>query len=128
MTHLFHLGDILSITTDRLVSLRHMEGVYDILNYMTGESLFTHQLIRAGEVCKPAILLQHPRLKNVSVADLDKDTWKDWLARQAEVHGKELSITPIGEGVYEAKDPIEELRDMKPDANIIIINTEGGTP
>lgn len=29
----FHLGDILSITTGRLVSRRHMEGVYDLLNF-----------------------------------------------------------------------------------------------
>lgn len=46
-TKTFHLGDILTITTGRLVSPRHMEGVYDILNWMTGEDLLvTHQIPR----------------------------------------------------------------------------------
>lgn len=44
----FHLGDVLSITTGHLLSPRHMEGVYEILNHMTGDQLFTHQLPRAS--------------------------------------------------------------------------------
>lgn len=32
----FHISDILTITSGRLVSSRHMDGIYDILNYMTG--------------------------------------------------------------------------------------------
>ena len=57
-TREFHLGDILSITTGYLVSRRHMKGVYDILNFMTGDTLFTHQLPRAGDECKPYLLKQ----------------------------------------------------------------------
>lgn len=49
----FHIGDILSITTERLVSPRLIEGVYDILNYMTGDNLMTHQLPRASRHCAP---------------------------------------------------------------------------
>ena len=44
----FHISDILSITTGRLVATRHVEGIYDILGFMTGEELFTHQLPRAS--------------------------------------------------------------------------------
>jgi len=32
----FHISDVLSITTGRLVSSRKMEGIYKILNHMTG--------------------------------------------------------------------------------------------
>ena len=42
----FYLGDVLSVAIDRLVSLRHMDGVYDILNFMTGDDLLTHELPR----------------------------------------------------------------------------------
>jgi hypothetical protein len=38
-TRPFHLGDVLTITTGRLVSPRHMDGVYDVLNFMTGDNL-----------------------------------------------------------------------------------------
>jgi hypothetical protein len=40
----FDLGDVLSITTGRLVSQRGMDGIYDVLNFMTGDDLMTHQL------------------------------------------------------------------------------------
>lgn len=62
----FHLGDVLSITTGVLVSFRSMEGIYDILNFMTGDDLFTHQLPRATDECKPHLLEQFPELKEGS--------------------------------------------------------------
>ena len=58
----FHIGDVLSITTGRLVSPRHIDGVYDILNFMTDDNLFTHQLPRACDECKPFLLKQFPQL------------------------------------------------------------------
>jgi hypothetical protein len=64
----FHLGDILSVTTGRLVSLKHIEGVYNILNFMTGESLYTHQLIIASPMMREPIFEQHPWLRNIKVA------------------------------------------------------------
>ena len=58
----FSLGDVLSITTGRLLSDCHMDGVYDILNWMTGDNLFTHQLPRAAEKCEPWLIEQYPQL------------------------------------------------------------------
>lgn len=49
----FHVGDILSITTGRLTSPRGMDGIYDILGYMTDDSPFTTQLGRFAEESKP---------------------------------------------------------------------------
>jgi hypothetical protein len=48
-TREFHLGDVLSITTGVLVSPRRMEGVSDILEFMTGSDLFTHQRQWSGQ-------------------------------------------------------------------------------
>jgi hypothetical protein len=67
----FDLGDVLSITTGRLVSPRRMKGVADILSYMTGESLLTHSLLRAGDICKPEIIRQHPQLGEIVVVEVD---------------------------------------------------------
>src|SRR3990167_6769223 len=49
----FHIGDVLSITTGRLVSPRGIEGIYDILGYMTDDSPYTTQLGRFAEECLP---------------------------------------------------------------------------
>jgi hypothetical protein len=70
----FDLSDVLSITTGRLVSTRHMNGIYDILNYLTGDNLFTHQLPRAMEWAKPKVLELHPGLRDMdaALANLDR--------------------------------------------------------
>lgn len=65
----FHISDVLTITTGRLVSTRHMEGVYEILNYMTGDNLFTHQLPRAGKECAPVLCALYPELSTEALAD-----------------------------------------------------------
>lgn len=58
----FHISDVLSVTTGYLVSTRHIQGVYDILNHMTGENLFTHMLPAASDLCQPRLREQFPDL------------------------------------------------------------------
>jgi hypothetical protein len=58
----YHIGDVLSVTTGRVVSPRHVDGLVDILQFMTGERLYSHQLPRAIENCKPHLVTQYPWL------------------------------------------------------------------
>lgn len=62
MPRKFDILDVLSISTDMLLSERHMDAIYDLLNYMTGDDLYTHQLGRAATECKPVLLKRHPVL------------------------------------------------------------------
>ena len=96
-TKTFHLGDILSITTSRLVSPHHIGGVYDILGWMTGESLMTHQLPRAAAECEGPLLAQHPDLRNVTVPDDfgGKDAVDRWLAEQVAIYGETREVAPL---------------------------------
>ena len=40
----FKMSDILTVITGRLYSTTKMDGLYTILNFLTGESLMTHHL------------------------------------------------------------------------------------
>ena len=101
-TRQFHLGDILSVTTGCLVSPRHMDGVYDILNWMTGDNLFTHQLPRANDECQGPLLAQHPDLAAIEVPDEWGDGSRegakravdDWLAEQVTIYGETRQVAP----------------------------------
>lgn len=66
-TKMFSIGDILCITTGRLVSSRGIEGIYDILGFMMDETLWTHQLPDASKICKPLLLEQFPWLDSPEV-------------------------------------------------------------
>lgn len=118
------MGDILSVTTGRLVSSRHMEGIYDILDFMTGENLFTHQLPRASRECKPHLLKQHPQLAEVDASGVNQDNWEEWLTKQVNKYGEQLPVTPLPEGMYEVKDPIQEVQEMMPRGEVIVVNVD----
>jgi hypothetical protein len=108
----FHLGDILSITTGRLVSLRHMSGVYGILNFMTQDDLYTHQLIIAGPIMKDPIFEQHPWLQEVVVAD-DFEFTNDhhvytWLDDMINLYGQYHPLKSR-EDLWQEHDMMEDL-------------------
>jgi hypothetical protein len=113
----FHLGDILSISTGRLVSPSHMDGIYNILNYMTQDNLFTHVLPRASDAMRPYLMEALPWLADITVADdfefnthdTVQESVEAWLAEQVERYGAWHEVPSPG---WPKSDPIAELVDM----------------
>lgn len=128
----FDLGDILSITTGLLVSPRHIGGVYDILNWMTGENLYTHQLGRAAEAAKPVLLERYPKLADVWIPrEIGADGWMGWLDGQKKLYGHTLPVPKIPEGKYRPMGPIEEAQAIRPNAVVappIVVNVSDQKP
>ena len=108
----FHIGDVLSVTTGRLVSPRHIDGLYDILNFMTGDDLYTHALGRASEDCKPFLLAEHPSLAAITGDEVTRENWREWLSKMVAEFGGYLEVSKIEDGGYTAIDPIAELLSM----------------
>ena len=112
MSESFALGDVLSITTECLVSRDHIDGVYRICNHMTGDNLFTHQLPRAIRECKPHLLAQHPDLAAIEVPDWENPTkgivyeWLDGIEAQFGTH---RDVEPLAADDHTRIDPITEL-------------------
>ena len=119
----FDLGDILSVTTGLLVSPRHMEGVYDILDFLSGDQNFTHQLPRVSRECAPWVLKQHPQLAEISSEGIGRDNWQPWLTECYAKYGKELPLTPMPREMHTAINPLEELAAMMGDKKKIIVVT-----
>jgi len=134
----FHLGDILSVMTGRLVSPRHIDGVYEILNFMTGDNLFTHQLPRVADECKPHLFKQFPQLAtpemDFAVAELVEmlNSGKDkpdmlvagWLAKQVAKYGETFTVKPIPQTDHEIKDPIQEAINIMGHDKVIVALVE----
>ena len=124
-TKTFCLGDVLSITTGRLVSPTHMDGIYDILNFMTGDSLFTHALPRASDVCKPHLLKQFPQLAEIDASSVNTENWEQWMKDQVEKYGDKFEVHALGDDDFEKKDPLQELHEMIPDKDIYVVGLGG---
>jgi len=126
----FHIGDILSITTGRLVSPRHMDGIYDILDYMTGDELSTIQLPRAAEECRPSLCEQHPDLAVVDVPErfTGKEHVEKWLADLVLTHGESRVVMPLHPEEHTVMDVITEAHLMGLGDKILKIELPGEEP
>jgi hypothetical protein len=111
----FHVGDILSVITGRLVSARGMEGRYDILGYMTNDSPYTAQLGRFADECKPYLHQQFDETlagfyEPPEVAMADAPSKYRWLGEVGRTLGEPLlQVKPIAEEHHAAIDPMTEL-------------------
>ncbi len=143
---LFHISDVLSATTGRLVSTRHMDGIYDILNFLTGDSLFTHQLPHASIECEPWLRTQFPRLfpedpemgKLLDSFGASLEEAKDkaeieslclqFIQDSMRISGlpEMLPVYEMGADMHTRIDPVEELKAMVGDERVIVVNPEGG--
>jgi hypothetical protein len=117
----FHLGDVLSITTGILMSPRKMDGVYDILNFMTQDNLFTHQLPRASQECAPFLLEQHPQLKGIVIEGVTTENFKQRLEDLCAEHGETLMVNQLPKNAHEVIDPESELAEKVHPSKIIKI-------
>lgn len=135
----FHISDLLSVTTGRLVSSRHMTGVYEILNFLTGDNLFTHQLPRANRGCEPWLQAQFPQLMASSpsmvemLAAMDSDLEKvkgdrgpviaKWVEAVRVANGlpEMVPVYEMGSDMHAHIDPLEEARAMMGDSRVIAV-------
>lgn len=109
---LFDLGDVLSVTTGRLLADRGIGALYDVLGFLCDDRLWTHQLPRAFRVCQPHVLAQHPELADVDASNVNPDTWRAWLDEQRTRFGDTRALTPLPRGAWTYRDPCEEAAEM----------------
>jgi len=142
----FTLRTVLSVTTGRLLTEpkgprdNGIDRMYELLNHMTGDSAFTHQLGRFAEECKPWLFRWFPELATAS-ACLDKlDDWikrdktgtneegiKMWLTELKMLELKIKDVYSIGQipmDDHDKKDAYDELVAMRgTDEDIIVVET-----
>lgn len=137
MSKEFHISDVLSVTTGRLVSYRHMEGIYELCRFLTGEPVFAHQLGRVAKEAEPWLRAQFPYLmpdypamaKQLKALDdllaLDGDdrkarettitAWVEATRHQVKLPESIPEMLPVyemGADMHTGIDPIEELEAM----------------
>lgn len=113
-----HLGDILTATTGVLVAPTGMAGLQELLEWMTGGLVWTHQLGRAADACQPVLLAQFPWVAGIVTPDWSgvrrgeaENAVGAWLAGQAAVHGEWHAVGRIPAGAFELINPVAELAE-----------------
>ena len=110
-TKRFHIGDILSMITGRLVSLDHMNGLHIFAEWLAGEPVWTHQLPRVMDEAGPHLREWFPDL---AAADVPEDLKSveavaAWLATLGE-QWRDVPHLPAAD--HAQINPILELQHM----------------
>lgn len=108
---IFPLADVLSVTTPRLLSDRGMDGLTDLLNFMTGD-----ELELCGS-CSAPLTRRGPRSSHStrsSPTSSPRGSWASsgcgwWRLSAVMKHGADLPVLPLPGWVHQ--DPVEEFVD-----------------
>ncbi len=119
-TKKFHLSAVLTVVTHKYMC-SDVNELYQILNFMTGDSVYSTQLARVLLECEPEILLQHPQLKEVNGTEITTENCAEWLADKISKYGEYLPINTLVINLHEFKNPIEEYEEKYGDKKIITV-------
>jgi hypothetical protein len=126
MSKKFHITQLLSVYTGILFQTPGteypIEGVYEILDYMTGEELQTVALPRASKKAKPYLERQFPWLASLNYKseytneelDIIIKAQKTFTNNQINQHGEWFDVISMFEGDHEVLDPYEDIYRIDP--------------
>ena len=135
----FSLPIVLTVTTGRLLTNpknggNGIEDLYEILNWMTQDNLFTHQLPRASRECKPHLIQRFPELEKYgsveALAALDtllvnhdaQEAIEAWLKAMAFIGGKDSYDVPrLPRDRHNQIDPLFELVQMVGPEKVVVV-------
>jgi hypothetical protein len=128
----FHISDVLTITSGRLLSTRHMDGLYDILGFATDSSPFTHQLPRLCDEVEPYLRAEHPELAKVEVPETFAGETRDevkasvdaWLETLYPTFGTEVIVHRIPAEAHQSINPLRELIDKMGPDKVVVVATD----
>jgi len=113
----FSTGAVLTVIGGRL--LCGMSEVYEILNFLTGDEIYTHQIPRAFDWAKERLLKQFPGLRDIDFSNVGSENHKEFLSDLEDKHGVEMVVHAIENSDWNSINPIEELKQMMPDKPVI---------
>jgi len=103
---------IVSVVTGRLYC--NIDEIYKLLNFLTDDNLFTHQLPRASYFCKPFLYSQFLWLYQINFDEYNTKNWRGWIKDIISKVGEEFEVDNI-QTLKEWKyiSPINELINMR---------------
>lgn len=107
----FATRDVLSTVTGRLMG--DIGGVYEVLSWMAGESVFTHQLPRISREAQPVVVAAHPTLQQAidEAEQVTQENYKEWRQTWEDRYGPTIAVPKFTAGSHESIDPMSELAE-----------------
>ena len=119
----FPTRDVLSTITGRLMG--DIGGVYEVLNWMTGESVYTHQLPRISREAAPVLVAAHPTLQQAvdEAEQVNQENYLTWRQMWEDRYGPTISVPKFTADTHERIDPMSELAEKVHPDKIVPVRT-----
>lgn len=115
--------DALSAITGVLVTPRGIGAACEVLDFMTGEGLYTHQLPRVGREAQAFMVKRIPTLLTTceEAKQVTRENYRDWQTVWLARHGETMTIARMGIEDHEPIDALSELAEMIPPERRVIV-------
>ncbi|MBX9707889.1 MAG: hypothetical protein K2X61_08165 [Caulobacteraceae bacterium] len=125
-TKAFATPAVVSAITGRLIC--PIGEVYEVLGWMAGEPIFTHQLPRVGREAWPVVTAMHPELAVLAaeeerVTPATWETWRDDLVRR---FGEMIIVPRLTQDQHQQIDPVSELAEKVHPSRIVVLEGLSG--
>ena len=118
----FHISDILSITTGRLVSNRHIDGVYDVIGHLVGRDVWTHELVVYADQAREECCKQLGWPSEVpKVTDEDMKDIPGWLLKLEKKYGREHTLICPKDFASHDAGPIASAVEMADSDKVVVV-------
>lgn len=103
-------------------------GVYRVLDWMTSESLMTHQLPRVAEEAAPILIAQYSMLgeaRDEAKAGVS-GKWREFRDKWIDAIGPTMAVPKLTADQHEYREPISEAAEMFPPEKMMVVQIKGG--
>ena len=118
----FHLGDVLSMVTGKCCKAPFCGQ--DVAEQVLGRSIWTHELIRASNEIRNAIVAQYPAMADCNADGVvNEETAAAYVKQEAARLGLNARAVPLRRGnTKRTESPLDTLTAMMPDADVLVVN------
>lgn len=117
----FPTSAVISAITGRLIG--DIDGVYEVLTFMSGMPVWTHQLGRVSKEAWPVVTAMHPAL-NALAAEAEQVTpenWQEWRDLWLDRYGPTIAVPLMNQDQHESIDPLSELAEKMHPSKIVVV-------
>lgn len=115
--------DVVTVVTGVMVSDRGIDAVYDVCGHVLGDTLWTHQLPAASRACEPALVAQHPWLRDLDPPSGDLDALLAWCDALVGEHGPALTVAPAEDTTWVPGNALRDLVDLAGGRPVVAVVT-----
>lgn len=117
----FDTLDVISAVRGVLVSPRGMDAVYDVLGFLHGRSLWTHELPNAGRQAELAVTVAYPWIGTLDTDAVTTENWREWGSDVLRVHPPTVALVPLAASGFIGRSPIETAVEAFGEDRVVVI-------